>query len=539
PMSATDLQLRRTFTTAAVQYADHLRRSGRPDQAITVLSPVVKVAPDDALGWLVLGLSFAAREDLGNAASALRQAVQFAPGRPEPWVALGRVLAERGIRDEPVACFRRALACAPDHLEALVRLSTALLLRGDREGAIPLLDLALAQAPDHPGALAAWARLKLQERAPHEIYERLQDVLEPHPDPPDPRLLASVSRAAIALGDASRARPAVERALTATTGRTDRLLLYHAQAELCDAMGEVDEAWTAWRTANELRGSTFDPVTHEAMVDSVIERTRHVDFGPLPEQFDDRIVLAVGIPRSGSTLLEQALSRHPELVACGELEALRDVAYAIPSRSECDWIDALPRLTGGIVTPLKQTYVSAMLDAEAKAKRYLDKMPNNLLYLGLLARIAPGARVIVVQRDSMAVGFSCYRMPFGPGQDWATRLHDIGTFIRSANRLLDHWRAVLPLRFHTVDYDDLVTQPEAILGGVVDFLGLERHDDVFAPESAGRTAGTVSQLEVLQPIHQRSTKRWHAYAAHLEPLRVALEPVEQRHPTPPGQAVAG
>ncbi|MEO0603404.1 MAG: sulfotransferase [Myxococcota bacterium] len=538
-MSATDLQLRRTFTTAAVQYADHLRRSGRPDQAITVLSPVVKVAPDDALGWLVLGLSFAAREDLGNAASALRQAAQHAPGRPEPWVALGRVLAERGIRDEPVACFRRALACAPDHLEALVRLSTALLLQGDREGAMPLLERALAQSPDHPGALAAWAQLKLQERAPQEVYERLQDVLEPRPDPPDARLLASVSRAAVALGEAPRARPAIQRSLKATTGRTDRLVLYHTQAELCDAMGEVDEAWAAWRAANELRGSTFDPVMHEDMVDSVIERTRHVDFGPLPAQFDDRIVLAVGVPRSGSTLLEQALSRHPDLVACGELEALRDVAYAIPSRSETDWVDVLPRLTGGIVTPLKQTYVSAMLDAEAKAKRYLDKMPNNLLYLGLLARLAPGARVVVVQRDPMAVGFSCYRMPFGPGQDWATRLHDIGTFIRSANRLLDHWRAVLPLRFHTVDYDDLVAEPEAILGSVLDFLGLDRHDDVFAPEGAERTAGTVSQLEVLQPIHQRSTKRWHAYAAHLEPLRAALEPVEQRHPTPPGQAVAG
>lgn len=538
-MTETDLHLRRTFTTAAVQYADHLRRQGRTDHAITVLSPVVKLAPDDALGWLVLGLSFVDRDDLSNATSALRRAAQHAPGRPEPWVALGRVLAERGVRDEPVACFRRALACSPDHLDALVRLSTALLLKGDRVESVPLLERALAQSPDHPGALAAWAQIKLQDRAADEVYERLKDVLEPRTASPDARLLTTVAKAAIRIGNAASALPAVDRSLRVATSRMGQVLLLHTRAELCDALGEVDAAFESWQRANELRGSSFDPDQHERAIDSVIERTRDFEFGPVPDAFDERIVLVVGVPRSGSTLLEQALSCHPEIVACGELEALRDVALAVPSSSERDWIDALPRLDGAILPPLRQSYISALLDADQKAKRYVDKMPNNLLHLGLLARFAPGARVIVMQRDPLATGFSCFRQPFGAGLGWATRLEHIGAWIRGASRLLDHWRQVLPLRFHTVDYDDLVTTPNEVLPGVVDFLGLPPDDAVLRPENAPRVAGTVSQLEVLEPIHQRSKSRWQPYSRHLDPLRVALGIVDQRHPTPPAHAVAG
>jgi len=532
-MSANELHLRRTFTTAAVQYADHLRREGRPDQAITVLSPVVKLAPDDALSWLVLGLAFADREDLERASSALRQAAQFAPGRAEPWVALGRVLASRGVRDEPLACFRRALACAPDHLEALVRTSMALLLRGDRTEAVPLLERALELAPTHSGALAAWAQLKLLERAPREVYDRLRDVLEPRPAPPDARLLSLVAKAACLVGRAGEACPAVDRSLRLVSGRADQIVLFHARAELYDTLGAVDEAFGSWSAANELRAARFDPEGHTAAIDHIIARTRNFDFGPLPERFDERIVLVVGVPRSGTTLLEQALSRHPDVVACGELEALRDVALAIPGSGESDWVDALPRLHGAILPPLRQSYVSALLDADAKAKRYVDKMPSNLLHLGLLARIAPGARVVVMERDPLATGFSCFRQPFGPGQPWATRLDHIGVWIREADRILAHWRAILPLRFHTVRYADLVTSPAETLTELLGFLDLPFDERVLEPHRAERSAATVSQLEVLEPIHRRSIERWRPYARHLAPLRDVLGIVDQRHPEPP------
>ncbi|MEN0066378.1 MAG: sulfotransferase [Myxococcota bacterium] len=535
-MSGNERQLRTTFTTAAVQYADHLRRNGQPDRAITVLAPVVKVAPDDGLGWLVLGLAFADRDDLDKAASALRQAAQHAPGRAGTWVALGHVLALRGVRDEPVACFRRALACDPNHLEGLVRLSTSLLLSGDRAEAVPFLDQALALAPEHPGALAAWAQLKLQERKPDEVRTRLTWVFST--ESADARLIAMAAKAATLTGSPEIARPALDRAIAAHPPRPQLLVLLHARAELCDAMGDVDEAFQSWAQANETRGTTFDPTRHTQAIDHLIARTKTFDFGALPKRFDERIVLVVGVPRSGSTLLEQALSRHPDIVACGELEALRDVALAIPCADEQDWVDALPRLTGPIVRPLLQSYISSLLDAEQKAVRYVDKMPSNLLHLGLLARIAPGARVVVMQRDPMATGFSCFRQPFGRGLGWATQLDHIGVWIREANRLLEHWRATLPLRFHTVDYDALVAEPEPTLRGVLNFLRVEFHADVLKPEAAARTAGTLSQLEVLEPIHERSRGRWRPYGHHLGPLRAALGHIDQRHPDP-DQLVAG
>lgn len=534
-MTESEPELRDGYVLGAVRYADHLRRSGRPDEAITVLSPVVRAAPAAGAAWLVLGLALEARNSLKPAATALREAVRHSPGGARHWSALGRVLATQGVRDEPVACFRRALACDPNHLDALVRLSMALLLKGDREAARPHLERALTIAPDHPGALSAWAQVMLQERRADEVYARLAPVLGA--SPPDVRLVAMASRAARLTGHAADVLPEVVRALDATTRRPDQIVLWHARAELCDTLGRVDEAFGAWRIANEIRGTTFDPDQHRRAIAHLIERTAKHRFAPLPEAFDERPVLIVGVPRSGSTLLEQALSRHPAVEARGELEALRDVALAVPAAGELDWVDALPRLDAALGGPLLQSYLSALIEPNGDATRYLDKMPSNLLHLGLLAAVAPGTRVIVMQRDPMASGFSCFRQPFGRGLGWATQLSHIGTWIREAHRLVEHWQAVLPLRFHTVDYDTLVTQPEPTLRGVLTFLDLPFDERVLAPEAATRTAGTVSQLEVLEPIHARSKARWLPYARHLGALRTALAPLARARPTT--QAVAG
>ena len=212
-------------------------------------------------------------------------------------------------------------------------------------------------------------------------------------------------------------------------------------------------------------------------------------------------VLIVGPPRTGSTLLEQALSRHPQIAAGGERETLRDLG--------------LLARKGVPASELAARYLADLSSVDPSALRVTDKMPNNLFLLGFLSALLPGTRIIRCTRDRIDTAFSCLRQPFGPGQPWAVRWDWILAFLDDTTRLLDHEASRLPLRFLTVRYEDLALAPEETLRHVLAFLDLPYTDAVLAPEHSSRVAATASQLEVQAPIHGRSVGRAQRYSSLL------------------------
>jgi hypothetical protein len=222
--------------------------------------------------------------------------------------------------------------------------------------------------------------------------------------------------------------------------------------------------------------------------------------------------LIVGMPRSGTTLLEQALSAHPGIAAGGELEDLRDLAreaYAGPITS--------PRLD-----TLAARYLGRLRAIGPEAQRVTDKMPHNFLHLGLVALMLPRARVIHCRRDPVDTCWSCFRQHFGAGLAYTTDLAWLGAFHRSYADLMEHWRGALPLAMLEVDYEELVAQPEPTLRRVLAFLDLPWHPACLEPHKARRIAATVSRAEVQRPIHQGSVGRAAPYRPHLGPLLDAL-----------------
>ncbi len=492
-----------------VDRADELRRAGNLPQALAALTRVLELDPSRADAWLVSGLALADAGALEEAEASLRRAARLAPLRPEPWLHLGRILALRGVRDEPLVCWRRALDAAPGHVDAAVRLGAALVERGELDEAGAELSGSLERAPKDPGVVAAVARLHERRGHADDAGARCATVRRPHP-----RGAHAAARAGRRSGRAAEALRIVDAAIGASPVDGDRVLLLHARGDLCDALERHDEAFASWSRANARRGLGFDPDRHRRAIDRVIARTQGRRWpAPIPEA--ERVVLVVGVPRSGTTLLEQALGRHPDVAPGGELEALRDVALAVPRPGELDWLDALDRIDDAIADRLAAAYLSALDAVDPSALRVVDKMPNNLLHLGLLARLLPGARVILCRRDPDDVALSCFRTPFGAGLPWAASLEGIRAWQREADRLWDHWSATLPLRTTEVQYEDLVERPEATLRDALSFLDLPFHPAVLAPEGAKRAVGTASALQVLEPIHARYVGRSRPYAAWL------------------------
>jgi Flp pilus assembly protein TadD len=482
-----------------------LLRARRPREALAVLSAVLAAEPDRPDVWLAAALGLVEVGDLAQAVTAARKVVALAPAWPTGWSELGWLLSLRGVRDEPAACWRRALSLDPDHRESRVRLAVTLVSEGQLGAAEEHLHLARRRWPDDPGVQAAaitWLERKGRDEEAWAVGARASSV--------DPRVAIALASVGRRTGRAASSLGRVDAALAAAPA-VDRPLLLHARAELLDALDRPDEAFAAWSAANAERRLAFDPVGFARSIDARIAATR-AGPAPAPAPGAERVVLIVGVPRTGSTLLETALSRHPEVAAGGELHLLADTAASAARLASTP--DALGPAERGA---LAARYLAGLADLDPSASRVTDKMPDNLLHLHWLAAILPGARVLRCRRDARDTAWSCFRQPFGAGLPWATSLPGIAAYVAGAERLLDHFAATLPLRFHDVRYEELVTHPEEVLRGVCAFLDLPFVPEVLHPEDADRTAATASVLEVKAPMHAGSVGRGARYARHLDP----------------------
>ncbi|MFH1467099.1 MAG: sulfotransferase, partial [Pseudomonadota bacterium] len=340
-------------------------------------------------------------------------------------------------------------------------------------------------------------------------------LLAPHLGSGDAVTALTWARVCLRRRQPTEALAPLQAALARVTERDTRALLLHAMGDALDALGRVDEAFAAFAEANRTRGLAFDPARHDAELRNLASQLSAERLAALPRTSvrSELPVLIVGMPRSGTTLLEQALGRHPQVAPGGELEDLRDIAreaYAGP-------------ITAARLDPLAQRYLTHLEALGPGAARVTDKMPHNYLHLGLAALLLPGARVLHCVRDPVDTCWSCFRQPFGAGLPYTADLAWLGSYHRAYAGLMAHWRQALVLPMLQVRYEALVTKPEPVLREVLAFLELPWDQACLHPEQAERIAATRSQAEVQRPIHSGSVGRAEAYRAHLGPLIAALQ----------------
>ncbi|MEO0606362.1 MAG: sulfotransferase, partial [Myxococcota bacterium] len=290
------------------------------------------------------------------------------------------------------------------------------------------------------------------------------------------------------------------------TGFT-RTRLLHELGNAYDALGETDKAFAAYEAANAMRRALFDPDAYDAMVDAAIrewtaERCRPVATESTP------VVWIVGLPRSGTSLLEQMLGAHPAIHPGGELQFLGNTA--------------LRREAGRSDPALASDLRSAYAELSGSCAWATDKMPDNLLRLGLASRLAPGSVVVSIRRDPLDTLWSCYRQCFGDGLAWTTRLDWLARVYTAQMRLLEHYRDVVALDWIDVDYATLVNDSETVIRRILGKVGLGLDARCLTPHRQTRTVATASVDEVRAPIHRRSVGRAKPYRAYLQLLMEAL-----------------
>ena len=295
-------------------------------------------------------------------------------------------------------------------------------------------------------------------------------------------------------------------------------------AELYDAIDDPDTAMQHLRRANRMKGAVFDVQHYAGLVDRLLKAFDRdaMSQAPRATHGDDRPVFIVGMPRSGTSLVEQILASHSRVFGAGELADMGLLALSTAS-GQGEYPETVRSLTSDQVERLAGIYRRRLDSLAPEARRVTDKMWQNFEHIGLIELLFPRARIIHCLRDPVDTGWSCYQQSFGTaGPPFAYDLANIGHYYCQYRRLMDHWQKVSRLQMTEVVYEDMVHDLEAESRRLVDFLELDWEEQCLRFYENPRIVRTASHAQVKRPVYESSIGRSANYASYLGPLKEAL-----------------
>ena len=475
------LRLRPDYPEAHNNLGVVLREQGLLDESCASYRRALQLSPDYADACSNLAVALLDMNCTEESEQCCRQALRMQPAHAKAHNNLGNALRELGRLDEAEQCYRRALEHAPGYAQSLHGLGNLCLEKGDFERARSLYERILAA---DPGDIQARYSLSLTGKAGDEAnFAALQKLAE--------------RRAQLPVADA--------------------IYLNFALGRCCDERGDYSGAFGYFGEGCRLKRGTFDydPGVIEKQFDAVMSAFDSGAMARLSGQGNrsELPVFVLGMPRSGTTLIEQIIASHPEVHGAGELGEMLKIA------SGGELVENLGSLDGGCLAEWGEKYLAALEKHAPGALRITDKMPGNFIAIGLIHLMLPNARIIHVRRNPFDTCVSCYTQLFTHGNEYSYDLAELAAYYAAYARLMAHWRTVLPEgAMLEVDYEALIDAPEQTARRIIEYCGLRWDDACLDYRSNDRPIQTASVAQVRQPIYRSSLGRWRRYQKFLGPL---------------------
>lgn len=300
--------------------------------------------------------------------------------------------------------------------------------------------------------------------------------------------------------------------------------------EAYDDLGQYDKAFAAIDQANKIKPHRYNDQDHEIVIRTIMElfTKERLQNSPVATHGSKRPIFIVGMPRSGTSLTEKILARHPDVFGAGELKHIRYIVdNELPKILGTDKLfpDYLQDLSTDSVNQAAEFYLDHIDQLAPDNEAHVtDKMPMNFTYLGLIALLFPQARIIHCTRDPLDTGLSCYFMNFANAEHmgFTQDLKTIGHYYKRYKKLMNHWHQVLPSPIYDLSYEALVSNPDTEIRKLLEFCELPWHPDCLSPHKSREDTKTASYNQVRQPVYTHSIERWRHYEKHLQPLKEAL-----------------
>lgn len=464
----------------------------RLPEALDHLHRAASAMPRHAAYAVHFARALAAAHRSGDALQVANIAFGLAPDDPQLLHSLGTTYTQCHAHERAAAAFRLAATRAPDNPACRYSHATSLIFSGDIAQAETELEACLALAPGHWRAHATLSRLRRQTRA-HNHIDTLLSLLADVGDEPVASMHAHVA-------------------------------LSKEYEDLGDFAKAFDHLVTGKRAVKAAIGYSID--RDQAIVDALIDAFPEPQ-PPSAGHPSHEPIFVMGLPRTGTTLVERILSSHPEVHAAGELENFGVALERLSGANSPVMLspDVIRRAGGISWETLGEVYIASTRPATGMKPRFVDKLPHNFLYAGFIARALPNARIICLRRHPLDSCLSNFREPFSetsPLHGYSFDLLDTGRYYILFDRLMAHWQRVLPGRILEMDYETLVTTQEASTRQLLEHCGLPWNEACLHFERNQAPSTTASSVQVRAPMHRDAVRRWTKYGKHLEELRSLL-----------------
>ncbi|HLY57231.1 MAG TPA: sulfotransferase [Stellaceae bacterium] len=493
---------------------------GRVPEAVAAMQRAVAVDPRYTDAHFRLGIALEKAGDFSAALLAYDRATELLPSLTEAWFRAGAIVYVMGYRDEAIGCFRRAAASGPKTRFGRLGAARALLIENRDAEAEKALRQTLALDPEAAMAHDLLGNLLAEQGRFDEAYDCFARVIAIAPalagtyyelvrcrrfTPEDGDLIARM--------EAALDLPGLD--------MPQRHRLHLAIGKAADDLSDYRRAMEHFDTADTVRrrAAPFDPAGFDAGVDRLIERCTPALMARAEKlgAADATPILVLGLPRSGTTLVEQILSSHRDVAAAGELP-FWPARGALWNRMAPDGADA------PFIAQAASDYLGMLRSYGPTAARVTDKQPFNYLWAGLIHLAFPQATIIHCRREAIDAALSIHQTHFHPNMALPTGGPELVAYIRGYRRVTDHWRRVLPAdRFVEVDYETLAAAPEPAIRRIIAACNLAWDESCLHPERNPRTVRTPSKWQTRQPIYRSSVARWKRYEPWLGPLRALVD----------------
>jgi Flp pilus assembly protein TadD len=463
--------------------------------------------------------------DLARAEAICREILKRSKRNLEALELLGAVSVKRFELDEALEHFGRCLALRPGEARFHFQVGKVEAMQGRFSEALPRFDRALElRAGDRDAS--EWKAMILEWNGD---YDEARTTLAPFvADGTETAVMAEV-QAKVEIHDRHyrRAVEILQRHLDGELDPDDRHRLGHLAGSACERNGDYDDAFEAHRAANHAVAQPFDPDAFANLIDRLQDVFTRETLSRLPKPASpsELPVFIAGMPRSGTTLVEQIIDAHPQAVGAGEIGDMQSAANAM--QTDIGSLDPYPECVRDLapedVELLSGRYLEHLARIGPSAARVVNKSLDNWMTLGLVAVLFPSATIVHCRRDPRDTCVSCYMSNILPQRyPFVTDLGHLGFVYRQYERLMTHWRQVLDLKVLEVTYEGLVDDLEADARRIIEFCGLPWDEQCLRFHASGRVVKTLSYDQVRQPIYRSSIARHQRFERHLGPLLDAL-----------------
>ncbi len=520
------LAIKPDYVEANINLGNTLLTLGLGEEAIEHYEKALAIKPDFAGAHINLGNVLQSLGRWEEAIDHYEQALAIKPDFAGAYYNLGNVLQSLGRGEEAIDHFEKALAIKPDYVDAHNNLGNALQALGRMKESIVCYEQALAIKPDFAEAHDNLGLAFQQLGRENDAFDRYEQALAIKPD------FAKAYHHLSVIDPKLEQVPIIEHLLTSPTiNEEDAMFCHFALGNIYNNRKSFTKAFKNYQKANDLKRKTltYDSHNHSVFVDKLIsaysksyfqEKIAYGSGSQLP-------VFIVGMPRSGTTLVEQIISNHSQVHGAGELLAIalieKTIAKQFDAASPCP--ECLSLLNDSDISGYYTEYLKEIGRYSQDATRITDKMPDNFLRLGLIKTLFPKAHIIHCKRNALDTCMSIYNNYFMyiSGNEYSCDLNEIGQYYLDYERLMKHWDSLFSSEIFEVQYEELVTNQETVSRQLIAYLGLEWDEKCLDFHKNKRAVRTISNLQVRQPIYRNSINRWKQYEEHLDPLIAILQ----------------